>query len=64
MLKQLLVLNFAKQRSFLLKTIVRNKANSKETKHDYAKTLNLPNFGIFELSMKNICTNEEKIKKV
>lgn len=32
--------------------------------NDYSKTLNLPNFGQFELSMKNICQNEEKIKKV
>lgn len=31
---------------------------------DYSKTLNLPNSGKFELSMKNICENEEKIKKV
>jgi hypothetical protein len=31
---------------------------------DYSKSLNLPNSGKFELSMKNICENEDKIKKV
>ena len=30
----------------------------------YTKTLNLPDPGKFELSMKKICENEEKIKKV
>jgi hypothetical protein len=40
-----------------------NRTNQK-SKHDYSKTLNLPNFGEFELSMKKICENEEKIKKV
>jgi len=33
-------------------------------KNDYQKTLNLPNPGQFELSMKNICQTEEKIKQV
>ena len=30
----------------------------------YKKTLNLPNSGSFELSMKNICKTESKISKV
>lgn len=33
-------------------------------KNDYSKTLNLPNSGKFELSMKKICEHENKIKKV
>ena len=37
---------------------------SDKQKNDYQKTLNLPNAGQFELSMKNICQTEEKIKQV
>ena len=36
----------------------------KSKQNDYSKTLNLPNFGNFELSMKKIIENEDKIKKV
>lgn len=36
----------------------------KRYKNDYSKTLNLPNSGYFELSMKRICEHEDKIKKV
>ena len=32
--------------------------------NEYHKTLNLPDAGQFELSMKNICKTEEKIKQV
>ena len=38
--------------------------SNKNAGPDYSKTLNLPNAGDFELSMKKICENEEKIKKV
>lgn len=36
----------------------------KRYKNDYSKTLNLPNCGKFELSMKRICEHEDNIKKV
>ena len=32
--------------------------------NDYSKTLNMPNSGKFELTMKNVCLNEENIKQV
>ncbi len=35
----------------------------KSTTNVYSKTLNLPNAGNFNLSMKNIYENEENIKK-
>lgn len=38
--------------------------SKKSEQNEYYKTLNLPNPGKFELSMKNICSNEEKIKQV
>ena len=33
--------------------------SKKSEQNEYYKTLNLPNPGKFELSMKNICSNEE-----
>ncbi len=47
--------------------VCRSKSKSKQPspkQNDYYNTLNLPNPGEFELSMKNVCQNEEKIKKV
>jgi hypothetical protein len=41
-----------------------NRFKSKNVNNKYSQTVNLPNFGQFELSMKNICKNEEKISKV
>jgi hypothetical protein len=39
-------------------------AKVSKQQNDYFKTLNLPNPGKFELSMKKICETEEKIKQV
>ena len=44
--------------------IVRYKSHKSTVKNDYSNTLNLPNAGKFELSMKKICEQEDKIKKV
>jgi hypothetical protein len=62
-------MNFVK----LKKTFFRDKQNfkhlarlnySNKNELAYTKTLNLPNPGKFELSMKKICENEETIKNV
>ena len=48
-----------------LRLFVRPKSKQeKNANNEYAKTLNLPNPGQFELSMKKICDLEENIKKV
>ncbi|CAF0914431.1 unnamed protein product [Brachionus calyciflorus] len=54
------------RRSILtLNNTVRNINRFKTQKtNDYSKTLNLPNSGKFELSMKKICETEEQIKKI
>lgn len=47
-----------------LNLFYRLKSTKIKKNDDYSKTLNLPNSGKFELSMKKICENEEQIKKV
>lgn len=46
------------------KTLSLIRLKSSKQQNDYSKTLNLPNAGKFELSMKNICETEAKIKKL
>lgn len=41
---------------------LRNNSSTKQVKNELK--LNLPDAGKFELSMKNICKNEENIRKV
>lgn len=38
--------------------------SSSSDKNVYSSSLNLPNFGNFELSMKKICQNEERVKQL
>jgi hypothetical protein len=53
--------NFIKRINY----IARYKSQKSTVKNnDYSNTLNLPNAGKFELSMKKICEHEDKIKKV
>lgn len=59
--KYLLVNGNSLKQHYCLKSTSSGKSKKNE---DYSKTLNLPNSGKFELSMKKICENEEQIKKV
>jgi isoleucyl-tRNA synthetase len=66
-IKNLLKSKYRKHCSLLYSehgTSFRLKSKSSQNGIDYSKTLNLPNAGAFELSMKNVCSNEEKIKNI
>ena len=52
---------FNQQLNKRLQLLVRHKSKSK---NDYAHTLNLPDAGKFELSMKKVCDSENQIKTV